>query len=149
MKTTLIQIALCMVCLGFCFKSNAHFIDLKGITVQASTELYMQDGEIKSETVDQIYNVSFKDGILMHNIFKDGSISDSQVYQLKDVKATVDGDDTKFTFGAMSGVSGNVYKYTLTIDKDGRLISLVVAQPTGEKTTYNGGASTLKTFKQS
>jgi phage/plasmid primase-like uncharacterized protein len=60
----------------------------------------------------------------------------------------MDGDITIFKFDAISGVSGNRFKYEIKIDKDGKLISLKLTQPGGTIDIFKGGVSNLKTFKQ-
>ncbi len=147
MKTKNILLAFIIICSTQFVK--AQFSNLKGITIQATSKLYVEDNEAKSENLDQLFNVSFKDLILVHNIFADDIISVSQVYQLNSVNNTVDRvGKTIYKFNALSGLSGNTFRYEVKVDKDGKLESLVLEEPGGTKTTYKGGITELKTFKQ-
>ena len=129
--------------------ANAQYVDLKGITIQATSKMFVENNEAKSEKLDQLFNVSFKDYILVHTIYVDGVIEQSQVYQLSGIDAFVDRDGvTGFKFNALSGLSGNTYKYYARVGKDGVLESLLLEDPTGYKTTYKGGITALKTFRQ-
>jgi hypothetical protein len=129
--------------------AKAQFVDLKGITIQATSKMFVENNEAKSEKLDQLFNVSFKDYILIHTIYTDGVVEQSQVYQLSAIDAFVDRDGvTIFKFNALSGLSGNTYKYLAKMGKDGILESFLLEDPTGYKTSYRGGITTLKTFKQ-
>ena len=133
-----------------CFASlaKAQFLNIGGITIQATAKLYVDGDEAKSEPADQLYNISFKDLILAHNIYYDGVLDVSQIYQLSNINRYMDGSTTMVKFSALSGRSGMTYKYVLKIGSDGKLISLVCTEENGNKTTYKGGISELKTFKQ-
>ena len=129
--------------------SRAQFLDLKGVTVQANSNLYIENNEPKSIAIDQCYVISFKDQMLTHVIYDAGIVKNSQMYKLDVSAPFMNGDVTVFNFKATSGVSGSKYGYELRIDKDGKLVSLVVTQPDGiVKDTYKGGISDLRTFKQ-
>ena len=128
--------------------AQAQFLKIGGITVQATTTLFVDNGEAKSEECDQLYNVSFKDMMLAHNIYIGGVLNVSQFYQLNSVNRYMSGDITIMKFNALSGRSGMTYSYEIKIDADGKLISLVCTEENGNKTTYKGGISELKTFKQ-
>lgn len=128
--------------------ARSQFLNIGGITVQATSTLYVEDGEAKSEESDQLYNVSFKDMILVHNIYIGGVLNVSQLYQLNGVNRYMDGSTTVMKFNALSGRSGMTYKYDIKVDADGKLISLVCTEENGNKTTYKGGISEFRTFKQ-
>lgn len=129
--------------------TNAQFVDLKGITIQATSRMYIENNEAKSEKLDQLFNISFKDMIMVHTIFIGGIIDQSQVYQLNTVNKYVDSDGlTVFKFNAVSGLSGNTYRYDARVGKDGILESFLLQEPGGTKTTYKGGITALKTFIQ-
>lgn len=130
------------------FFAKAQFLNIGGITIQATSTLYVENEEAKSEPSDQLYNISFKDLILSHSIYLDGVINASQFYQLSNVSRLMDSGTTVIRFDALSGRSGMTYKYALKIDTDGKLISLVCTEESGNKTTYKGGISELRTFKQ-
>jgi hypothetical protein len=134
----------------FCitYLCNAQFLELNGVTIQLTSMLYVEDGEAKSINVDQLLNVSFKDGFLFHTKYKDGSVDVSQVYKITIDSKLMDGDVSVIKFSALSGVSGNTFKYTLKIDNDGKLISVLITEMDGTKSTYKGGITSLKTFKQ-
>lgn len=128
--------------------AKAQFLNIGGITIQATSTLYVENDEAKSDPSDQLYNISFKDLILAHNIYIDGVLNVSQLYQLSNVNRYMEGGTTVIKFHALSGRSGMTYKYVVKIDADGKLISLVCTEENGNKTTYKGGISELKTFKQ-
>ena len=127
---------------------SAQYLNLKGITVQATTILYIENNEPQSVTVDQLYAISFTDKILTHVIYSKGSISDSQIYQIENDTNFINGENTIYKFEALSGISGNRFHYEIKIDKDGKLLSLKVIQPDGTSTIFNGSISKLKTYKQ-
>ena len=60
----------------------------------------------------------------------------------------MDGENTIFKMDALSGVSGSTYKYKISVDKDGKLISLLQTHTDDSKTTYTGGVTVLKTYVQ-
>lgn len=128
---------------------NAQYTGLKGVTVQANTMLFIENDEPKSQSVDQVYVVSFTDRILTHVIYSDGAVSESQIYQIRNYESFVDdSNNTIYRFDAVSGISGNIYKYEIKIDSDGKLSSLKLTQSNGESTIFKGGITTLKTFLQ-
>lgn len=128
--------------------AQAQYLDLKGIVVNATSHMYIQDNDIKTETTSQLYHFSFMDNILVHTILIDGALDVSQFYQLTVDSKFMDGDVTVFKCSALSGVSGNTFKYEIKIDKSGKLLAVVVIQPNGiDKDTYKGGIIELKTFK--
>lgn len=135
----------------FCLSTfwlKAQYLSVGGITVQATSTLYVENNEAKSAPCDQLYNVSFKDLILAHNIYADGLLNVSQIYQLSDISRYKDGDETIIKFTALSGRSQLTYKYVVKITEGGELISMVCTEESGNKTTYKGNVSELRTFKQ-
>jgi hypothetical protein len=130
------------------FNAQAQFLDLKGIVVNANSHMYISDNDIKTETTSQLYHFSFTDNILVHTILLDGAVDVSQIYKLTVDSKFMDGDITVFKCSALSGVSGNTFKYEIKIDKSGKLLAVVIIQPNGiDKDTYKGGIVELKTFK--
>lgn len=113
-------------------------IDLVNKSSQAVTE---------HNEVRQIYNISLKDRVLVHNVFEDGveGVSDSQVYQITEVKES---GANEIVFYAKSGVSGKLYEYRL-VDAEGAVpaLWLKVADEDYDM-RYNGMVSTMKTFQQ-
>lgn len=146
MKSKKILIALLFLCIANI--AGAQFLNIGGITVQATSKSYTDGDNQKSETCDQLYNISFKDMILAHNIYVDGTLDVSQLYQLNSIERYMDGNVTVLKYSALSGRSGMVYKYETRIDADGKLMSMVCTEESGYKTTFKGGISELKTFKQ-
>lgn len=130
------------------YSTQAQYLNIGGITVQATSTLYVDNGEAKGDACDQLYNISFKDLILAHNIYRDGLLDVSQIYQLSAINRYMDGTTTIMQFSALSGISGLTYKYTIKTDAAGKLISLVCTDSSGYKTTYKGHLTELKTFKQ-
>lgn len=135
----------------FLINGNAQFLNLKGLkglTVQATSNLYIEKDEPKSVTVDQLYVMSFSDKFLTHVIYSEGSVSDSQIYQIENDTNFMDGENTIYKFDAISGLSGNRFKYEIKIAKDGKLISLKLTQPSGTSYIFKGKVFILNTFKQ-
>jgi len=122
-------------------------LDSKGFTVQTYLGMYMEDGEVMSYDVNEIYNISLQDGFLVHNILKDNLISDSQLYKISKITRTTEKEENKFAFDATSGLSGNVYRYEVYFDKEGG-VTLNLTQPNGDATVYLATSGILKTFKQ-
>ena len=129
-------------------KSFAQFLDLKGVTVKAISTESIVDGENIPGTCDMIFNVSLADKILVHNVFEDGYISASQIYSLSDVEKYTEQENTVFKFTAISGVSGNSFYYKITINKEGKLSSLILTQMDKSTVSYFGSVSALRTLKQ-
>jgi len=100
-----------------------------------------------TSTKRQIYNVSFKDKILMHTVFdeKEDMITDSQVYQIE--KMDVSGENV-FTFTAKSGRSGKIYTYRMTMPDQGKSIFEQLFKEENYTLRFSGAYSTLKTFVQ-
>lgn len=128
--------------------SYAQFLGFKGFIIQAETKLYIEDGEPKSAPTDQIFNISFKDGIFVHTIFIDGYVDESQVYLIKNQSSYVEDGITIYTFDAVSGLSGSVYKYEIKITEEGKLDTFKLTTPSGSKYIYKGRIIELKTYKQ-
>lgn len=65
---------------------NAQFLNLKGLTVQATSNLYIENDEPKSVIVAELYVMSFSDKILTHITYSEGFVSASQIYQMENDK---------------------------------------------------------------
>lgn len=114
-----------------------------------STDLVSKSGTGTSEHEEkiQVYNISIKDMLLVHNVFdqETNELSDSQIYQITEVKQ--EGED-KMIFFAKSGVSGKTYQYRLFM-KEGEPASLFLVLADEEyDLRYNGVVTPLKTWKQ-
>lgn len=139
--------AICLLLL-LANEASAQDYYLKGLTVHATTELYIEANEPKSGNVDQVYTISFTDKLLTHIIYSSTTVTDSQIYRVENVTNTNDVGNTILKFDALSGVSGNKFKYELRIDKDGKLVSFKLTTPKGDITVYKGVITKLKTFVQ-
>lgn len=128
--------------------ANAQTTGYKGLVVQASTVLYIENEEPKSASTDELYAVSFTDKILTHAIYTKGSISNAQIYRIENDINFANGDVTVYKFDAFSGISGSKYSYEIKIDKDGKLLSLKRTQPNGTVSVFKGSILILKTYKQ-
>ena len=143
----LIFVTSLLVILGV--NTNAQYLGLKGLTIEATTILYIESGEPKSVNTDQIFALSFPDKILMHLVCSDGSIKESQIYQIENDTSFMNEGTTIYKFEALSGISGKRYYYEFKIDNDGRLLSFKQTQPDGiDFTIYKGGITELKTYKK-
>jgi hypothetical protein len=145
MKQVFIILLLIMLSIG----ANAQYLGFKGLTIQANTILFIEEGEPKSVNTDQIFAVSFSDKILVHLIYSDQVINESQVYNIENDTSFISEGNTIYKFDAVSGVSGKRYYYEIKIDNVGQLSSLKLTQPQKDDfTIYKGGISKLTTFKQ-
>ncbi len=143
-KTYFLTLLFCMATMIL----QAQYLTTGGITIQATSTLYVENNEAKSASCDQLYNISFKDQILVHNIYSSGVLNVSQVYQLSDIERFKENDETVIRFTALSGRSKLTYKYVVKINEADELISMVCTQEDGTKTTFKGNISELRTFKQ-
>ncbi len=128
--------------------SKAQYLDLKGLVANITLAEYVENKETKSYYVSQTYSISFTDEILSHIIIKDKTVDNAQMYKVGMVEKFLDGDNTIIKFDALSGISGNTFKYKISINKEGKLNSMIVTEKDDTVTTYYGGISNLKTFKQ-
>lgn len=129
------------------FGAKAQDASSKGFTVQVLVGSYLEGGETKTYDVNDIYNVSIKDQVLIHNVLDlEGLVTDSQVYKISDLKVeTVEGI-TSFKFNATSGVSGKVYGYYFSFISSMAMVDRT--QPDGFVESFVGTSVVLKTFKQ-
>lgn len=107
----------------------------------------MEGDELMSYDVNEIYNISFADGYLTHNILTDGLVTDSQIYKISNVKYTNSEGEETYTFNATSGISGKIYQYEVSKDAEDAT-TLTLTQPEGDKTIYMATLIILKSFKQ-
>ncbi len=126
---------------------NAQYMDLKGLTFQATSYYNTDDGPSKSATCNQIYDISFSDCMMAHNILKDdGSIDAVQFYKIVDLKRSLDDGITLFKFSCISGVSGSIYKYRVKIDAKG--IATMEEITDSLDITFIGGTYQIRTYDQ-
>ncbi len=99
---------------------------------------------ISSEYRQEIYNISFKDHLFIHNIIDatTNEVENSQVYKIIDI--TENDGITMFT--TESGLSGNQYNFILTMEDDE--ISLFQYFDENEIIQFKGSSSLFKTFNQ-
>ncbi|MDQ3109186.1 MAG: hypothetical protein M3R17_04765 [Bacteroidota bacterium] len=127
--------------------AHAQYVELKGLTFQATTYYDTDDGASKAKTCNEIFDISFSDGFMVHNILtEDGKVDQAQFYKISDLRRSSEDGITWFKFNAISGVSGNSYKYWIKINGDGvATISLITADA---DITYKGGTYNIKTYDQ-
>ncbi len=140
--------ALLVVILLVCSASaNAQSSDSKGFTVQSYLGMYMEGEELMSYDCNEIYNVSVKDGYLVHNIITDNVVTDSQMYKISNVKTSEKDGETTFNFDATSGISGKVYNYSISFGGEGS-VTITLVQPDGGATIFMATSAIFKTYKQ-
>jgi hypothetical protein len=133
----------------FGINTNAQNSNFKGLAVHVDRKLYIENDEPQSAETNQIFAVSFADKVFTHLVFSDGSIYNSQVYQIENDKIITNDGNTIYKFEALSGISGNRYFYEIKVDSDDSLLALKITQPDNiEFTIYKGYLADLKTFKQ-
>lgn len=133
----------------FGINTNAQYLGFKGVTIQATTSLYIVNDEPTSVNTEQVFAISFNDKVLTHLVYLDGSVNESQIYQIENERSFITEGNTIYKFDAISGISGNRYYYEFKIDNDGRLLSLKQTQPNRiDFTIYKGGITELKTYQQ-
>ncbi|MCE3225763.1 MAG: hypothetical protein K0S32_314 [Bacteroidetes bacterium] len=142
-KTKPMKKLLFILFLGTLSFAKAQFTDLKGLTFDAKKIIYSDSGTVKSVEAFQIFNFSFKDMMLMHNIIKSNNI-ESQLYKLQNISKVYSESTKKTTFWveAVSGLSGLVYKYEININNDG------VAELLLNGYLYSGDSYKIKTYTQ-
>ena len=146
MKKTSVFLVLVMVVLTS-FAASGQILNSKAFTIQTSLGMYMEGDELMSYDVNEVYNVSLADGYLIHNIFTDGLVTDSQVYKLSNIKNTSTDAEVTYTFNATSGVSGKIYQYEVSTDAEDAT-TMTLTQPEGDKTIYMATVVLLKAYKQ-
>ncbi len=129
------------------YAASGQILNSKAFTIQTYLGMYMEGDELMSYDVNEIYNVSLADGYLIHNIFTDGLVTDSQVYKLSNIKSTNTEGETTYTFNATSGVSGKIYHYEVSTDAEDAT-TMTLTQPEGDKTIYMATVVLLKAYKQ-
>lgn len=127
--------------------ASAQSLDSKGFTVQSYLGMYMEGEELMSYDCNEVYNVSLKDGYLVHNILTDNVVTDSQMYKISGVKTSQKDGETTFNFDATSGISGKVYKYSFSFGSEGA-VTLTLVQPEGGATIFMATSAIFKTYKQ-
>ena len=100
-----------------------------------------------SETGRELYNISFTDNILIHNVFSSSGdyISDSQVYKIID-KVELKNGGIEFT--TISGVTGNTYTYRLETNGSSTSSLTQIFKNEDYNKRYKGDLATLKTYRQ-
>ncbi|MFZ9613706.1 MAG: hypothetical protein ACO29Q_10535 [Crocinitomicaceae bacterium] len=128
--------------------SHAQSINASSFTVQSYMGMYLEGEEWMSYETNEIYNISFADGFMVHNILTDGTVSDSQVYKISNVQNFYEDGEDGYSFEATSGVSGKVYYYTVSTDLEG-ITTLILTQPNGvDQTVFMTTLAILKSYRQ-
>lgn len=131
-----------ILCLFLSLKVHAQgFSTLNGVVFHA-TEQATDDGRTPE---NMYYFFSFTDKMLLHHVLTKGNeFSDGQYYQIKNFSKTYSKGDEKTVYkvDALSGISGRVYKYVITIYDDGS------GNVTSDGTKYYGDFYKIKTFEQ-
>lgn len=127
--------------------AQAQYSDLKGLTFQATTYYLTDEGSSKAKVCNEIFDISFSDGFMVHNILTaEGKIDQAQFYKISDLRRSSEDGISMFKFNAISGITGNSYKYWVKINSDGiATISLISSDA---DITYKGGTYNLKTYDQ-
>jgi hypothetical protein len=135
--------------LGFCFILATQLAFAQFTFYSTSNDLVKKGGteSLEHEVKMQVYNISTKDMLLIHNVFdaETEELSDSQVYQITEVKQET---EDQMVFFAKSGVSGKTYEYRLSIKEGEPSSLLLVIAGEDYDLRYNGVVTALKTFKQ-
>lgn len=92
----------------------------------------------------QLFNISFSDSLLVHNVFNaENELQDSQIYRI----TALEENDHLITFTTLSGISGLSYVYMLKTDED--FMSLMqYFQDEQTLRIFEGPNSPLKPFNQ-
>ncbi len=123
---------------------TSEFTNLDGVEFE---DVLKSEGEPSQ----QIFSISLKDSILVH-ILKD----ESQVYKITSIDIGEDGGVPYVIFNAHSGLSGNLYTYTLINDVDDQgndKLSLFINISVSDDLVYGGYFKVsswvrLKTYEQ-
>ena len=126
---------------------QAQSLNEKGFTVQIYMGMYQEDGEIKTYDAYDLYNITLTDGFLVHNILTECVITDSQIYKISGLKRETIENEPTYIFNATSGISGNVYKYEISLGADNG-ITLLRYQPDGSSEVFLGTYVMFKTYQQ-
>ena len=100
--------------------------------------------EVGFESTNELFNISFPDAILVHNIMDEyGGVTQSQLYKITEVEHKED----LILFTALSGISGNSYHYIIQNHENAHLLYLMNEE---EKSAVQFEATflKLKTFNQ-
>ena len=128
----------------FCLLSN-KLISQFTITSFSMNTINLESGDlVSSEDRLETYNISFKDNLVIHNIFdsETNSVINSQIYKIVSIKE--DSDMTYFT--VESGLSGNNYSYIIKIGEEQTQLFQYFDEE--EVIEYKGNSSGLNTFNQ-
>ena len=128
----------------FCLLSN-KLISQFTITSFSINTINLESGDlVSSEDRLETYNISFKDNLVIHNIFdsETNSVINSQIYKIVSIKE--DSDMTYFT--VESGLSGNNYSYIIKIGEEQTQLFQYFDEE--EVIEYKGNSSGLNTFNQ-
>lgn len=128
------------------FKLCAQVQTAKGFTFLSQNIQFKEKGVIMSVKTAQIYNISFKDMILVHNDLDDDI--DSQIYVITSYSSSyfLGDKSTRFTFNAKSGVSGAQYCFTIDVRSDDSADVLITTSESN--IVFTGIIFGIKTYKK-
>ena len=99
--------------------------------------------EVGYEPTNEVFNISFPDGILVHNIMDEYGVSESQFYKITEVE----NKDDLILFTALSGISGSSYYYVIQNHEDAHLLYLLYKEE-NSAIQFESTFVKLKTFSQ-
>lgn len=99
--------------------------------------------EVGYEPTNEVFNISFPDAILVHNILDENGVSESQFYKITEVEKKED----LILFTALSGLSGNSYYYAVQNHEDAHILYLMFKEE-NSAVQFESTFVRLKTFNQ-
>ncbi len=112
--------------------------------VSGKNHLNMETQEsVGSEPTEEVFNISFPDAVMAHNILGEEGVSDSQFYKITEVEYK----DDLILFSTLSGVSGNSYYYVIQLH-DGNYLLYQMFKEDNSAVLFDATMIKLKTVSQ-